>query len=115
MNSLFEQAVLRSEFLPQTSRNRKTPYYWQLTGRTLRISLIYQVRVRHSGEKLTAFSSIAILSKITLIVGCQPIDAGIAVVEEPKDLWGSDYIYRNPGLKNLGGYDLHSAGPDRPR
>ena len=31
----------------------------------------------------------------------------------PKDPWGSDYIYRNPGLKNPGGYDLYSAGPDR--
>ena len=33
--------------------------------------------------------------------------------ELPKDPWGSDYIYRNPGLKNPGGYDLYSAGPDR--
>src|SRR6516225_8685846 len=33
--------------------------------------------------------------------------------ELPKDPWGSDYIYRNPGLKNSGGYDLYSAGPDR--
>ena len=33
--------------------------------------------------------------------------------ELPKDAWGSDYIYRNPGLKNPGGYDLYSAGPDR--
>ena len=33
--------------------------------------------------------------------------------ELPKDPWGSDYIYRNPGLKNPGGYDLCSAGPDR--
>ena len=33
--------------------------------------------------------------------------------EMPKDPWGSDYIYRNPGLKNPGGYDLYSAGPDR--
>ena len=31
----------------------------------------------------------------------------------PKDPWGNDYIYRNPGLKNPGGYDLYSAGPDR--
>ena len=31
----------------------------------------------------------------------------------PKDPWGSDYIYRNPGQKNPGGYDLYSAGPDR--
>ena len=33
--------------------------------------------------------------------------------EMPKDPWGNDYIYRNPGLKNPGGYDLYSAGPDR--
>ena len=33
--------------------------------------------------------------------------------EMPKDPLGSDYIYRNPGLKNPGGYDLYSAGPDR--
>src|SRR5881394_4479835 len=33
--------------------------------------------------------------------------------ELPKDPWGSDYIYRNPGLKNPGGYDLYSAGSDR--
>src|SRR5215211_3520121 len=33
--------------------------------------------------------------------------------EMPKDPWGSDYIYRSPGLKNPGGYDLYSAGPDR--
>jgi general secretion pathway protein G len=33
--------------------------------------------------------------------------------ELPKDPWGSDYIYRNPGLKNSRGCDLFSAGPDR--
>ena len=33
--------------------------------------------------------------------------------EMPKDPWGSDYIYRNPGLKNPSGYDLYSAGADR--
>jgi general secretion pathway protein G len=33
--------------------------------------------------------------------------------ELPKDPWGSDYIYRYPGLKNPGGYDLYSAGADR--
>jgi general secretion pathway protein G len=33
--------------------------------------------------------------------------------ELPKDPWGSDYIYRNLDLKNSGGYDLFSAGPDR--
>lgn len=31
----------------------------------------------------------------------------------PKDPWHSDYIYRNPGVKNPSGYDLFSAGPDR--
>ena len=33
--------------------------------------------------------------------------------EMPKDPWGSDYLYRDPGLKNPGSYDLYSAGPDR--
>src|SRR5262249_36412346 len=31
----------------------------------------------------------------------------------PTGPWGNGYIYRNPGLKNPGGYDLYSAGPDR--
>jgi general secretion pathway protein G len=31
----------------------------------------------------------------------------------PKDPWHSNYIYKNPGLKNPGSYDLYSAGPDR--
>ncbi len=31
----------------------------------------------------------------------------------PKDPWGSNYIYRNPGRKNSSGYDVFSAGPDR--
>jgi general secretion pathway protein G len=31
----------------------------------------------------------------------------------PKDAWGSNYVYRNPGRKNPGGYDVFSAGPDR--
>jgi general secretion pathway protein G len=31
----------------------------------------------------------------------------------PKDPWQSEYIYRNPGLKNTNGYDLFSPGPDR--
>jgi general secretion pathway protein G len=31
----------------------------------------------------------------------------------PKDPWGSDYVYRCPGLKNPTTYDLYSAGPDR--
>ena len=33
--------------------------------------------------------------------------------EMPTDPWGNGYIYRNPGVKNPGGYDLYSAGPDR--
>jgi general secretion pathway protein G len=33
--------------------------------------------------------------------------------ELPKDPWNSNYIYRNPGLKNPNGYDLYSAGQDR--
>src|SRR6201987_2000667 len=31
----------------------------------------------------------------------------------PKDPWGTDYVYRCPGLKNPTTYDLYSAGPDR--
>ncbi|HEX3227521.1 MAG TPA: type II secretion system protein GspG, partial [Pyrinomonadaceae bacterium] len=31
----------------------------------------------------------------------------------PKDPWGSDYLYRCPGQRNPGTYDLYSAGPDR--
>src|SRR5437867_11523899 len=31
----------------------------------------------------------------------------------PKDPWHNNYIYRCPGVKNPGGYDLFSAGPDR--
>ncbi|MBA3272394.1 MAG: type II secretion system major pseudopilin GspG [Chthoniobacterales bacterium] len=31
----------------------------------------------------------------------------------PKDAWGSDYIYRCPGIKNPDRFDLFSAGPDR--
>src|SRR6187399_2854756 len=27
----------------------------------------------------------------------------------PKDPWGSNYIYRNPGRKNASGYDVFSA------
>jgi len=33
--------------------------------------------------------------------------------EVPKDPWHNNYIYRCPGVKNAGGYDLFSAGPDR--
>ena len=31
----------------------------------------------------------------------------------PKDPYGMEYVYRNPGVKNPSGYDLYSAGPDR--
>jgi len=31
----------------------------------------------------------------------------------PKDPWGMEYFYRNPGVRNPSGYDLFSAGPDR--
>lgn len=30
----------------------------------------------------------------------------------PKDPWGNDYIYRQPGQHNEFGYDLSSPGPD---
>ena len=33
--------------------------------------------------------------------------------EVPKDPFGSNYIYLNPGRKNPTGYDLYSAGKDR--
>ena len=33
--------------------------------------------------------------------------------EVPKDPWGNNYIYLNPGRKNPTSYDLYSAGPDR--
>jgi general secretion pathway protein G len=33
--------------------------------------------------------------------------------EVSKDAWGSEYIYRCPGIKNPSSYDLYSAGPDR--
>jgi general secretion pathway protein G len=29
------------------------------------------------------------------------------------DDWGTPYIYRSPGMRHPGGYDLFSAGPDR--
>lgn len=31
----------------------------------------------------------------------------------PKDPYGSNYIYRSPGIKNPSSYDLYSAGPNR--
>ena len=39
------------------------------------------------------------------------IDAGGGKV--PLDPWGQAYEYRYPGVKNAGGYDLFSKGPDR--
>ena len=39
--------------------------------------------------------------------------AGINCSRKCQGSLGSDYIYRDPGLKNPGGYDLYSAGPDR--
>ncbi|QQE11301.1 type II secretion system major pseudopilin GspG [Planctomycetota bacterium] len=30
----------------------------------------------------------------------------------PKDPWGNEYIYVQPGKENDNGYDLYSAGPD---
>jgi general secretion pathway protein G len=30
----------------------------------------------------------------------------------PKDPWGSAYVYKCPGDKNSGSFDLYSAGPD---
>ena len=30
----------------------------------------------------------------------------------PKDPWGNDYVYKQPGRHNEYGYDLYSAGPD---
>ncbi len=31
----------------------------------------------------------------------------------PADPWGQPYEYRYPGVKNAGGYDLYSKGPDK--
>ena len=33
----------------------------------------------------------------------------------PKDPWGNDYVYKQPGQYNKYGYDLSSAGPDGQR
>lgn len=30
----------------------------------------------------------------------------------PADPWGQPYVYRYPGTRNVGGYDLYSKGPD---
>ncbi|HEU4339568.1 MAG TPA: type II secretion system major pseudopilin GspG [Planctomycetota bacterium] len=32
--------------------------------------------------------------------------------ELPKDAWGNEFTYKNPGEKNTDGYDLVSGGPD---
>jgi general secretion pathway protein G len=31
----------------------------------------------------------------------------------PSDPWGQPYEYRYPGVKNSGGYDIYSKGPDK--
>ncbi len=31
----------------------------------------------------------------------------------PVDPWGEPYRYRDPGVKNQGGYDLYAVGPDK--
>lgn len=31
----------------------------------------------------------------------------------PTDPWGQPYEYRYPGVKNVGGYDVYSKGPDK--
>lgn len=31
----------------------------------------------------------------------------------PKDAWGQDYVYVQPGKHNPDGYDVYSKGPDR--
>jgi general secretion pathway protein G len=30
----------------------------------------------------------------------------------PTDPWGNPYVYQNPGVRHVGGYDLYSLGPD---
>lgn len=37
---------------------------------------------------------------------------GPYVKQIPNDPWGNPYQYRFPGVKNPGGYDLYSFGPD---
>ena len=36
----------------------------------------------------------------------------LAKMEVPKDPWGNEYMYRQPGQKNEYTFDLSSAGPD---
>ena len=33
--------------------------------------------------------------------------------EVPKDSWGQEYVYQQPGKHNPEGFDLYSKGPDR--
>ena len=35
------------------------------------------------------------------------------IEEVPKDAWNTPYVYRYPGQRNPGSYDLCSAGPDK--
>lgn len=37
----------------------------------------------------------------------------VAGGQVPLDPWGEPYRYRFPGVKNKGGYDLYSSGPDK--
>lgn len=38
---------------------------------------------------------------------------GPYLTEPPIDPWGTPYQYRYPGIKNPGGYDVWSLGPDK--
>ncbi len=37
---------------------------------------------------------------------------GPYIEDIPKDPWGNDYVYENPGKHNKSGFDLMSMGPD---
>jgi general secretion pathway protein G len=39
--------------------------------------------------------------------------AALALAETPRDPWGTDYVYRCPGIRDTNAYDLFSAGPDK--
>jgi general secretion pathway protein G len=41
-----------------------------------------------------------------------PKDGYLDTKDLPKDGWGNEIVYKNPGEKNTNGYDLVSAGPD---
>lgn len=43
----------------------------------------------------------------------RPSQARRFMDDVPKDPWGDEYIYVNPGRRNPNSYDLYSAGPDR--